>query len=131
MRITAHADRARSNSLPCNIAGRRAPARLRRLRRPRRLHDRVGGTGRRGHPRAAVPLLRNGPHDHRAIRGHGREVHRRCRHGRAGDACRNTDRSFPRHAHGGQSLDESHAARQQPGWQRPQTDRPAESYRPL
>jgi hypothetical protein len=29
----------------------------------------------------------------------------------------------------GQSLDESHAARRQPGWQRPQTDHSAESYR--
>ena len=32
------------------------------------------------------------------------------------------DSSFPRHAYGGQSLDESRAARRQPGWQRPQTD---------
>lgn len=31
---------------------------------------------------------------------------------------------------GGQSLDESHAGLRQPGWQRPQTDRLAESYRP-
>ena len=39
------------------------------------------------------------------------------------------DSSFPRHAHGGQSPDESHAARRQPGWQLPQTDQPRESYR--
>jgi len=38
---------------------------------------------------------------------------------------------FPRHARSGQSPDESHTARRQPGWRRPQTDRPAESYRPL
>src|SRR6266545_2480254 len=30
----------------------------------------------------------------------------------------------------GQSPDESHAAQRQPGWQWPQTDQPAESYRP-
>src|SRR5206468_7669572 len=29
----------------------------------------------------------------------------------------------------GQSPDESHAARRQPGWRRPQTDQPGESYR--
>src|SRR5437764_10044482 len=40
------------------------------------------------------------------------------------------DSSFPRHAHGGQSPDESHAARRQPGWQLPQTDQHGESYRP-
>ena len=34
-----------------------------------------------------------------------------------------------RHARSGQSPDESRTARRQPGWQRPQTDRPAKSYR--
>src|SRR5437764_780370 len=43
---------------------------------------------------------------------------------------RHADSSFPRHAHGGQSPDESHAARRQPGWQLPQTDQLGESYRP-
>ncbi len=41
-----------------------------------------------------------------------------------------TDRSFRRHARSGQSPEESHAARQTPGWQRSQTDRPAESHSP-
>ena len=39
-----------------------AAARLRALRRPRRLHDGVGGPRRRGHARAAVPLLRHRAH---------------------------------------------------------------------
>ena len=37
--------------------------------------------------------------------------------------------SFPRHTHGGQSPDESHATRRQPGWQLLQTDQAGESYR--
>src|SRR5215211_7610691 len=40
------------------------------------------------------------------------------------------DGSFPRHARSGQSPDESHTARRQPGWQPPQTDQRGESYRP-
>ena len=41
----------------------RAPPRLRPLRRPGRLHDRLRRTRRRGHARAADPLLRHGAHD--------------------------------------------------------------------
>ena len=36
---------------------------------------------------------------------------------------------IPKARTSGQSPDESHAARRQPGWRRPQTDQPAESYR--
>jgi len=48
--------------------------------------------------------------------------------GRQTGAAAHPDGSFSRHARGGRSLDESQATRRQPGWQRPQTDRPAESH---
>ena len=78
---------------PTTRAGRaaargRAPARLRPLRGPRRLHRRVRGARRRGDARAAVPLLRHVPPPHRALRRHGREVHRRRGDGGLGHADR-------------------------------------------
>ena len=51
--------------------------------------------------------------------------------GRQTGAAAHPDGSFPRHALGGQSLDESQETRRQPGWQRSQTDRLAESHSPL
>ena len=72
--------------------GGRAAPRLRPLCRPRRLHVRVGGPRRGGHARASLPLLRHLPAADRALRRHRREVHRRCRHGRLGDADRHGGR---------------------------------------
>ena len=64
----------------------RAQARLRALRRPRRLHVALRAARQRRHPRAPLPLLRHVPASDRAVRRHGREVHRRRRDGRVGDA---------------------------------------------
>ena len=44
--------------------------------------------GRRGHARAALPLLRHVPSADRALRRYRREVHRRCGDGRVGHADR-------------------------------------------
>jgi hypothetical protein len=51
--------------------------------------------------------------------------------GRQTGAAAHTRTDHSQGTQSGQSLDESHAARQQPGWQRSQTDQHAESYRPL
>ena len=67
-------------------ARRRAPPRLRPLRRPRRLHAALGDARRRGRARAALALLRHVPPADRALRRHGREVHRRRGDGRLGHA---------------------------------------------
>ena len=77
---------ARAAAAPA--AAGRAAARLRALRRPGRVHDRVGGPRRRGDARAAVALLRHVPPPDRALRRHGREVHRRRGDGRLGHARR-------------------------------------------
>ena len=68
--------------------GRRAAARVRPVRRPRRLHAVRRGARRGGGPRAADPLLRPGPRGHRALRRHRREVHRRRGDGGLGRAGR-------------------------------------------
>jgi hypothetical protein len=49
--------------------------------------------------------------------------------GRQTGAAAHTRTDHSQGTQSGQSLDESHAARQQPGWQRSQTDQHAESYR--
>ena len=67
-------------------AGRRAPARLGAVRRPGRLHDALGVARRRGGARAPLALLRHLPPADRALRRHGREVHRRRGDGGVGDA---------------------------------------------
>ena len=67
-------------------AGGGAPSRLRPLRRPRRLHDALRVARRRGGAGAPLPLLRHVPAADRALRRHGREVHRRRGDGRLGDA---------------------------------------------
>ena len=66
----------------------RASARVDPLRRPRRVHDPVRVPRRRDRPRAAGPLLRDGHPDHRLVRRHHREVHRRRGHGGLGCADR-------------------------------------------
>ena len=50
---TLDGSQPRSRSASASAPDRRAPPRLRPLRRPRRVHDRLRGTGHRGHPRAA------------------------------------------------------------------------------
>ena len=75
---------------PARGSGRRASPRLRALRRPRRLRDGVRGARRRGDTRAAVELLRHEPPPDRAVRRHGRKVHRRCRDGGLGHRPRKT-----------------------------------------
>ena len=64
--------------------GRRAAARHRPVRRPRRLHDALRGPRPGGGPRAPEPVLRRGARADRALRRHGREVHRRRGDGRLG-----------------------------------------------
>ena len=83
----------------CRAGGRAAP-RLGAVRRPRRLHVGVGGARRRGHARAALPLLRHCPAADRALRRHGREVHRRRGDGGVGDAGRERGRRRARGAGG-------------------------------
>ena len=61
-----------------------APARLRPVRRPRRLHDARRRLGSGAGARPADPLLRDRARHRRAIRRHHREVHRRRRHGGLG-----------------------------------------------
>ena len=80
---------------------RRAPARHRPLRRPRRLHDVVRESRSRGGARASLALLRYEPAPDRALRRHRREVHRRRGDGRLGHADRDRGRrraSGPRRA---------------------------------
>ena len=69
-----------------------APARVGALRRPGRLHAALGYPRRRGGSGAPLALLRLLPADHLALRRHRREVHRRCGHGRLGDADRDRRR---------------------------------------
>ena len=69
-----------------------ASARLGPLRRPGRVHDGVGGARCRGRARAALALLRHVPDADRPLRRHGREVHRRRRHGGVGRAGRDGGR---------------------------------------
>ncbi len=83
---------------PPRGAGRRAPARLRPLRRPGRLHHALGVARRRGGARAPLALLRHVPAADRALRRHGREVHRRRGHGGLGDADRDRGRRRARGA---------------------------------
>ena len=70
----------------------RAPARLRALRRPRRLHAASRSRATRGDSRAALALLRHLPAADRAVRRHGGEVHRRRGDGRVGHADRDRGR---------------------------------------
>ena len=80
--------------------GRRTAARLRALRRPRRLHDAVGVARRGGGARAPLALLRHVPTADRALRRHRREVHRRCGDGGVGDAGRDGGRCGARRSRG-------------------------------
>src|SRR6266851_5166425 len=61
---------------------RGAQGRLGALLRPGRLHRRLGGGRPRGRARPHPPLPRPPAGGDRAARRHGREVHRRCGHGR-------------------------------------------------
>ena len=91
----------RAHPAPAAGAGpgtRRAAPRLRPVRRPRRLHDAVGVARRRGRPRAARPLLRDGADDRRPLRRHDREVHRRRGDGGLGRADRARGRRRARRA---------------------------------
>ena len=68
--------------------GRRAAAGVGAVRGPGRLHDAERASRSRGGPRAAVALLRPLPIADRALRRHGREVHRRRGDGGLGHAGR-------------------------------------------
>ena len=71
---------------PARGSALRTPAGLGPVLRPRELHRprRVAGPG--GGARHPVALLRGGSRDRGALRRHHREVHRRCRGRRVGDA---------------------------------------------
>jgi hypothetical protein len=73
---------------PQNTGRCRAPGHVGAVRRPRRLHDPLGEPRPRRGARAALALLLPVPRGDRALRRHGREVHRRCRDGRVGRAGR-------------------------------------------
>ena len=82
-------DAARAGGQACDSghrprAGGRAPAGVGPVRRPGGLHPVRRGTGRRGGPRDPHPVLRPGGGRDRAVRRHGREVHRRRGDGRLG-----------------------------------------------
>ena len=76
----------------------RAAPRLRPLRRPGRLHGALGVPRRGGGARAPVALLRHLPPADRALRRHGREVHRRRGDGGVGHAGRDRGRRRARGA---------------------------------
>ena len=78
--------------------GLRAPARVRPVRRPRRLHSAFGDARLRGGAGASDPLLRHVQPVDRALRRHGREVHRRRGDGRLGHADRHRGRRRARSA---------------------------------
>ena len=80
--------------------GGRTTSGLRPVRRPRRLHLGLGDTGRGGHARAALAVLRRLPAADRAVRRHGREVHRRRGDGGVGDADRDRGRRRARRPRG-------------------------------
>ncbi len=67
---------------------------------PRRFHDRLRGPRRRRDTRAPLPLLRHLARDHRALRRHGREVHRRRGHGGLGNSDGDRGRRGTRRASG-------------------------------
>ena len=100
---------------------RRTPPRHGPLRRPRRVHGARRRPRRRGRPRAADPLLRHVARDHRALRRHRREVHRRRGHGRLGRAGR------PR---GRRRAGRSRRPRARRGRPRPRAGRPGPRRRP-
>ena len=76
-------------SEPISGTGRCGTApRLGAVRRPGRVHERLGGPGRRGNARTAHAVLRPCADNDPALRRHGREVHRRRGDGGLGRADR-------------------------------------------
>ena len=90
--VKRHRRSGRATRRPRAGASDRAPAVLGAVRRPRRVHAARRETGPRGDQRPALALLRARPGHHRPLRRHGREVHRRCRHGRLGSTGRERGR---------------------------------------
>ena len=91
---------SRLPAAPVERADGRAPPRLGPVRRPRRLHAALGAARRRGGARAPLALLRHVPPADRALRRHGREVHRRRGDGGLGHADRDRGRRRARRAGG-------------------------------
>ena len=75
----------------------------RALRRPRRFHGSLGSPRSGGDARTSLQVLRHLPAPDRALRRHGREVHRRRRHGRLGGADCNRGRRRARGSRGARS----------------------------